>query len=95
MITSQKSIPDLDPAKPVAVIVCATCKHPLWKIEVRHFDSKIVSSSILPVNAGIPNFRDDNQDCPKCLHPYMKYNAKTKQPEPIFKSVVTGNVLKG
>ena len=53
-----------------------------------------IVSAASQINAG-GGSNGDNQDCPKCLHPYMKYNAKTKQPEPIFKSVVTGNVLKG
>lgn len=56
---------EFDNKQPHAWVLCYSCKQPLWEIEVRTQDGKVVSSSHRPIGNN-KEFMGKSMDCPLC-----------------------------
>lgn len=86
--TSPKPPVHFDKEKPEAVICCMTCREPLWTMEVRQVQGKVLSTTTLPFGRNKQYFNDRLTDCPLCHRPFMKEEGADKKV--LLRSLATG-----
>jgi hypothetical protein len=75
--------PHFDKSMPVGYILCVSCKEPLWEMEVRTAQGKVVSSAHQPIGRN-KEFMTKSRICPLCSKNFDK-DGKF-----LFRSKVTG-----